>query len=250
MPYAKKTRKLLKTRKIYRRKRAAPNKKRIRQIVKREIARNNENKITELKLENTGIFNYIDSGAFKSLMPVIPQGTGQAERVGNRLKLKKVIMRINLFMIYPATNADIPKYVDFYIVKYKYSNSQVSIADAARFLQNGNSSSQYLGQSFDGLRSVNADLFSLKKKYRFRMINSYTTNNPAGLDKYDSMKSFSINLTRFYKKILNFNDTINTPQNDNLFLAIATTDYYQVGIPSSNNTGQFSFVTTFEYEDS
>lgn len=221
----------------------------INQIVKRQIGKHFENKIQEFAYENIGVYNTIANTNFLSLMPILSQGTGEGERIGNQITIKKVMLRFTIYMDSTYANASVPKYVDFYIVKYRNSNSQPSVTDANKLLQQGNGATSYNGEILDGLRDVNTDLYILKKRKRWTMCNAFTATNPIGYGSLKGMMTMKFNITKFYKKYIKFSDTITSPSNDNLFLCVGTTDYYQTGTPATAQTGQMSFDMTFTYED-
>lgn len=219
-----------------------------RKMVRQEISREIQNKCQEIFYNNYGLFNYIDNNAFKSLMITPSQGAGEGDRIGNVIKLKKATLRIAIQLDSTNSTASQPKYVDFYIVKNKQSN--LSVADAGRFLQFGNSSQGYDGQILDGLRDVNPSAFILKKRKRFTMANTFTSLNPIGYSKYPSTITFKMDLTKYYKKKLIYNDTVTSVYNDNLFLAIGCTDVNANNVaPLFEQKGDISFVVTWEYEN-
>lgn len=225
--------------------------KTVKVYVKRAIARNLEDKRQEWKGDNIGIYNTIDSLSSQNLMPILSQSTGEGDRVGNRITIKRITLMIAIQMLSTAPSASTPKYVDLFVYKQKkYNIGLPPAADIGKFLQVGNAADQYNGQIFDGLREVNSDLFTIKARKRFLMVNSTTVSNINGQGNMPSAISLKLDITKFIKKLLKYNDTETTPVNDNLLLAIATTNIdATASTPIVENTGQYSYVVSYQYED-
>lgn len=240
------------TRKFYPKKKktnSTKSNKGLNKKIDKRIGKYFQDKVQEFSYSNIGVYNTIANTNFLSLMPVLSLGTGDGDRIGNQIQIKNVLLCFTIFMDSTYTNASIPKYVDLYILKYKMANSQPTVSDANKLLQQGNGATAYNGEILDGLRDVNKELFTLKKRRRFSMCNAFTTTNPIGYGNLKGMMTKKFNITKFYKKYLRFSDTITSPSNDNLFLCVGTTDYYQVGTPSTAQTGQMSFNLNFTYEN-
>ena len=120
---------------------------RVKSYVKREIARQAENKIQNNSIGSTGIFTYIYEPQFRFLNCLASQGTGQGDRIGNQIRVRKATLRLNIWCSNAVVNSTISKYFDIYIVKNKKSNINVSAGEAGQLLQLGNSSTAYDGDA-------------------------------------------------------------------------------------------------------
>jgi len=223
--------------------------KSVSKVVKKEIKRVVGKQI-EVKRQNvegsvTTIDHLMTAGKMIDIMPVIPQSSGQGDRIGNKITLIKTTLLLSVRM-YPNGYAT---YVDIYIFKYKKSNvSGITSTDSTKFLQDGNGSLQYTGDVYSGLRSVNEDIFTLKKHIRRTMVFGASAT-PLGLDNFDVCKTYKIDTTKYVKKQLVFDDTNAVPTNDNLYIAIMYTNYDATGTPVNASGGAYEWLQEIEYRD-
>lgn len=200
------------------------------------------------------VYNDITDTSCHRLLPVISQGTGQANRVGNRISpvrftAKIAITAANLNNVY--ANAS-PTYFDIYIFKQRYANEYAGSplpVDIVQFLQIDNGSGPYTGLITDGLRNVNQDLFTLKYRRRITLSNvNQATGQNAFQASVNPNRTLSINLTKFIKKMWSYDDTDSLVTNDNLWIAVGAsqTDGTDLG---TSFAGQYSMVTDLWYKD-
>lgn len=200
----------------------------LRRLVRREVARMAENKTTEVNLASIPVYQGITtSTAVYSLIPNISQGTTQATRIGNRIRIRKATLRMSITINnLGATSA--PTYVDLYIFKYKpqkgYSSGALPSTAMDNFLQSGSTSIPYTGGISDYLRPVNKDLFDVKFKKRMCMFNPQNgTTQVASTASLNPNRFFTLDITKFYKKVLEYNDNTSVPTNDALWIALGST---------------------------
>lgn len=232
-------------------KKVSVSKKSLKSTIKKIMNADIELKRQERATSYNNIFNVINDARIVSLMPVLSQGVGQGDRIGNVINLKKAILRINIKDDSTSTIANNPLYFDMYIFKFKKNNvTPPTAADMAKFLQNGNGASAYDGNPFAGLRDLNNDLFTLKIHKRFNMIHTFTVNNPSGYGSMVSNKTVKYDISKYIKNVLHFDDNASiTPINDNLYVAIGCTIWNQLGVPVDTYAGTFDTVTEYTYSD-
>lgn len=188
------------------------------------------------------------------LMPILAQGSGQGDRVGNMVSTKKVMLYLNanIYQITTTSNSDPPKYVDFYIYKYKKSNSQTSV-DLRKFLQYGNISTDYDGAGLpeSGGLNVNNDVFTLKKHFRRQMWNPNQNNTYAMATRnVMNANSYKFDITSFYKKKLVYDDEVtNVVTNDNLFISVVFTNNDNQPYADTTAVGNFDATVMYHYTD-
>lgn len=200
------------------------------------------------------VYNDITDTACHRLLPLISQGTGQSNRIGNRispvrLTIKMALTASNLNAVY--TNAS-PTYFDIYIFKQRYANEYAGPplpTDIAQFLQIDNGSGPYTGAVTDGLRNVNQDIFSLKFRRRILLSNTnQATGQNAFMASINPNRTISINLTKAIKKMWSFDDADTLVTNDNLWIAVGATQTDGTDLGASF-AGQYSFVTDLWFKD-
>lgn len=242
----------------YKRKNTARATKSIRTIAKQVVHQMSENKkMTPL----VGLGLRVDQALTSSsqavnLTPIMVQGTGQADRIGNGIRIlkSKLILQLQANQITTSGPNPGPNYFDIYLYKYKPSNEQTDV-NLNQFLQFGNTAVPYDGgpAPYSGLLDVNKDLFIKRCHKRVRLW------NPAPSSSTDSAPDFAwsspvqngttmvIDTTKFIRKVLKYNDNTSLPTNDNLFLSVVSTavDGRNLG----GSVGAFSFVHQLTYED-
>lgn len=163
---------------------------------------------------------------------VIQQGTGQGNRVGNKITTRKCKLSgvIHINTTYDATtNYNMcPLYVAMYIVRVKgaltegVTNLETYIQNS--FFQAGNVSVGFSGTLMDLKREVNQNNITLLRRKIFKVgvnqVRSATavgTANQANQDYTDGTvgiaRMFSMDLTRVMNKSFTYNDGDNSPTN-------------------------------------
>lgn len=252
MPYSKK-RKYSKKRtyksKGYKKPRVS---KTVKRYVKREIHRQIEDKIQDVQIEDAVIDTVITDGDVRNLIPLMSQGTNQQTRIGNRIRVKSLRMKLHV-RCFNQTGSIQPIYFDIYIFKFKASNfggGPPAAADMLLFLQDGSSAVQYTGLSpLSGLRKVNEDYFTLKVKRRISLFNpTNSTSQIASTSNLNPAMTLSFDLTQHVKKLLIYDDAATGVQNDNLYIAIGATSMGGDNL-SAVNAGSYSYIIEMRYED-
>lgn len=253
MPYSKKRKyskkRNYKSKRAYKRPKVS---KTIKRFVKREIHRQVENKIQDVQLEDAVIDVVITDGDVRNLIPLVSQGTNQQTRVGNRIRVMSVKMKLHVRCFNQSASTG-PVYFDIYIFKFKPSNfggGPPASADMTLFLQDGLSAVQYTGLSpLSGLRKINEDYFTHCIKRRISLFNPTNgTSQIASTSSIPPAMTLTFDLTKYIKKLLIFDDNATSVQNDNLYLAVGGTPMTGENL-STVNLGSYSYLIEMMYED-
>lgn len=220
--------------------------------MKREISRQVENKIQDTEYTGAAINYLIDDGDVRSLLPALSQGITQQGRLGNRVRLKSMKMKMHLSCFNQA-GSTAPVYFDIYIFKFKPANfggGPPAAADMLLFLQDGSNAVQYNGTNvLTGLRKVNNDYFTHCIKRRIPLFNAQnTTSQIASTSNYNPAATLYFDLTPHVKKLLIYDDAASSVQNDNLYIAVGGTMTDQSSL-TTVNLGQYSLLVETVYED-
>lgn len=223
----------------------------VKRYVKKEIGRRAENKIKDIELGWKDFYQTIDNTSVQSLMPIIPQGTTQANRLGNVIKPKRYILKMKLYLKNLGANY-YPSYVDIYIFKTKDKNTDggsPTATDMTEFLENDSSSEQYNANTFSSMRLINSDLFKQVKHKRINLFAGVSSASIIGATgTTNPMRHLSFNLTKHIKKTLQFNDsTSNLVTNDNLYIAVGCSQADGTAVFLS--VGQYACLGILTYED-
>jgi len=237
-----------KTRKL--RKRSAKPSRAVKSYVNRVVSRNIETKMNDVEQTGKVVYGLISNNEVYSLLPALSMGTGEGNRIGNKVNCKSLTLRMSLYCYNQSTSTP-PIYFDIYIFKSKNKQrgaGQPSSTDMAMFLEDGNSSKQYVGTSLDGMRYLNDEMFSICKKKRVCLYNPYSTGISATAS-INPHKSISFNLTKYVKNTWMFNDTSNDIENDNLYIAVGCTLTSGATLPINSTFGDYSYIVQSKYKD-
>lgn len=275
MPYARKGYRKTFTRRAPARKRVPVARKSsstmvrtVKSIVRKEIAKEIENK--EICLQGTKelgsemkIYQYftgtITTASLAYLNPTITQSVGENGRIANSVKVKRAIMRACLVYASTALDTRQPQQpgqyqVRLFIGKLKNSIGAPVNADFDRLLRAG--ATVYPFNSSDCLsvcRTVNTEYWTIyyDKIHKIGMA-SGTTNTTSGLpnNDYQLTKYLTINCTKMFKKTLVFMDTtINTPTNNGLYMFAGIVDSMASGNSSVNPFVLLNYDLEISFED-
>lgn len=248
-------------RKLRYRKRYRKVPKGVKKYVKRAIHRNIENKILVSYLANQSITT-ADSDyqvASINLLPPIPKGSDQGERLGIRIKpmVNSIRGYINLKPHNSLTNPYTPVKVRLMVVSYKLQNRDsvaLSLSDFARIFEAGNNTVPFQGNMLDMVLPVNKSDWIV---YENRVISVGSTSGSSSVQGsgviYDTSRFsvyFSFNVRKYCKQFLTFDDlSASRPTNRNLYLLIQP-----VSAEGSHGGGTYTpiemhYVHRFEFED-
>lgn len=242
MAYKKRT--YRKKRPIYRRK-AGPVKRAIRKVKKEMFAKKVKtvvNKLSETKVVNNAslsrpIYNTNNSANFQgSIIPLGPgsgapnlftisQGTGQGNRIGNKIQTVKMMIRGNVRLNTYATNTTnynpVPGYITMWIVKLKpFLNDDVTTLKAVidgSFFQSGSGGIGMSGQTTDLYRQVNTQQIQVIKRRVWKVGTSYVPGSSGGTsgdlsnqlwanNDFSLVRIFKQDITKAVPKVMLFND--------------------------------------------
>lgn len=171
----------------------------------------------------------------------IVQGTGQANRIGDRIRPTKCELMVSL--ITPPYNGTsnsvpIPQEVEIYIFSIKNSTNtlagaQAVTASSGSFFANGNTSIGCQGNLIDAMKLVNKDVISLYYRKRFKVAPAImSTNTGAQANSYlyanndfKLHQMIKINLMKKgFPKQITWNDTTTLSSSRQLFMLINPMD--------------------------
>jgi len=175
----------------------------------------------------------------------IPQGITQGARLGNEVRVKKLMLNYVLRPTpYSALTNPFPEpvEVDLFLGYVNQVPGFLPVpGDFTYLFQNGSSSAAPAGTLRDLISTVNKDYWTIKKRWRHKL--GYASNNGTGSIanlQFSNNNDFNLNvvrkmdITKLVSKKLKFLDAANTLQGKNLFF------FYQA---VSANGGQSSSTT-------
>lgn len=150
----------------------------------------------------------------------IAQGTGQGQRVGNRITARRLIFNgiMNAEGYNATTNAG-PQPLEVMMVIFRNrSDPNTFTTNLTNFFQNGNGASSPNGTTTDTIFPINTDRYTVYYKRIFKL--GFGEYNGTGVDNnnqkwsnndYKLNQRFYVDCTKYINKVMRFNDTVNTP---------------------------------------
>lgn len=230
----------------------------IKTYVKRMISRKTEEKNWVAQGLNVSILTQANvTPTNVSLLPTPAQGTGDSDRIGNEIIVKKASIRgfVNLSPYDAATNPNAfsPVWVKMWIVSAKNINTNTfsNTLAATSFFRSNNTSINFQATIRDQLYPVNNDLFTVHKTKSFKLGlgSTSTPANPASyFDNSPMSHPFVFDLSKYVTKLMyDENNTFAT--NKNLFLVITASRCDGGTSSSTNPLCEYHYLIDYEYQD-
>lgn len=238
----------------------------VKKYVKRTLHADVENKSVNI---NSGqSFGTISESPDLNMYPMLPytglwtisQGITSAGRIGNQIKVRKVmlsyVLRPNPYDAVFNTTA-IPQEVDLFLGYTKQLPGFLPVAaDVTSLFQSGSTSIAPAGTLRDLISTVNTDYWHISKRWRHKI--GYSSNNGTGANLGNQTfnnNDFKLNvvqkldITKFCPKTVTFNDSNNTPQGKNLFFFYQSIRADGIAGSATALPCNIEFWIDFRYED-
>jgi len=231
--------------------------------VERVMQRRVEVKKAQITANPINITSYFVSNSMNvaSMIPYnnITQGTGQSNRIGNRIRTRKCMFS---FVISPNSyhvtnnNPMLPQEVIIYFGVVKNSKAiEPTSTDFSRLFQSNGTQVAPAGQLIDLTQEFNTDYWTIRKVCRYKVgTANYAGTAPSPNDQTFANNDFKLNvvktldLTSICPKLLIFNDTVSQPTNDGLFMWVQC-------VPANASQGsslrplRMEYCIRYSYED-
>lgn len=260
-----------KRRRVYK-KRAAAKKTTIKRIVKREIARNVENKTFQVFDDNFDVLPSNSPGFDANIIPVTPfsgayltisQGLGQGQRIGNKIKVKKLTFKA---IVYPkAYNASTnptpaPVQIKFWFFYDKEEPQSVPTPmGSGDFLQFGNTSLPLGNRLFDHMAPVNTDRYRVLTtrtvKVGYAEYGGTGATGSLPLQGNQSNNDFKLNarvsvdLMPYIVKEVTFRDAATAPTTRGVFMMCQAVYANGAAMASTTIPAEMNWMQDIEFED-
>lgn len=181
---------------------------------------------------------------------LITQGVGQGNRIGNKITIKKAVVR---GILYPNDEGDEkPLEVNAYICNMKMANtiSEVRTVIENQFFQDGNNELPLTGTLPDYILQPNNDVLTMHKRmcYKLGVAQNGTNVNFINNDfKYN--QKFNIDVTKYLKKTYTFNDTVGDPIDPYVCLIFSPTPADNILNGEGAQTCYLDLCIQIDYED-
>lgn len=270
MAYKRKSYKRRASKRTYKRRASKrPRRSGVKAIVKREIARNIENKTIQAYDHGWNVTAFpnasFDTANILPMSPdavglIIPQGTGQGTRVGNKIKIKKLTFSGVVHPTpYNATSnvTPAPCMLKMYFFYDKYNPAEVPTVKAnGDFFQFGSTTTTFQNDLSDIVSPINQDRYRVMATRTMKLGYAWYEGtgaqaNQGNLSNNDFKLNavFRVDLTRCVPKVYTFRDGVTSPTTRGIYMMAVP--IYANGLQMSAATIplQISWVQTCEYED-
>jgi len=238
----------------------------VKKYVKRTIATNVENKIVNFNQSLN--FGSSDNNSTLYVYPILPytgygtigQGITQGTRIGNQIKLRKVMLN---YIIRPApydaveNTTPVPCEVEMYLGRVKSVPGELpNTADMGLLYQLGASTTGPSGDLSDVISDINTDYWLIKKRWRHKI--GYSNNQGTGANnqfQFGANNDFKLNvvkklnITKLCPPTLKFNDSNNTVQGPNLFFFYEAISATGASLAATQKPCHIDYWITIQYED-
>lgn len=189
----------------------------------------------------------------------IPQGVQDGQRVGQNIRIKKVMLKAN-FIPVPVTGENVIPRPQIIKVYFGYVRSQVGVSRgelpsaALDFFKTGGVNGPPQGDVRDLNKTINNDLYTIVKKSphikvgNSRYFQSQLADQDFNNNDFALFKSYSCDLTKFYHKNQKFNEADAGSSNRGLYMYVTCVDAN--GTQSGYLPMQMSYELSVAYTDS
>lgn len=237
-----------------------PVSKAVKQYVKQAITKSSETKVLVQSGQLLGTISTVIAPAnVRSLVPTLSQGVGEGQRIGNKISIRKVMLRGYITLMYNNVNPFPPNYPSQYNVRMfvGYVKGTPIVApqagDFGNLLRSGGGATDFSTDLMSLMRPVHSDYWTIKRQRKYKIGLASGTN--AGVlageqnNDFSLVKYFNMDITSCYKKVLRYDDNDSTPQNQGLFLFCGCTDLIGSALVLPNAVIQINHEVEFYYDD-
>lgn len=241
-------------------------KKQLTKFIKKVMTRKVETKIADPYTQsNIALLPYDTTNnkfgieiPMTNILSTITQGTGQGQRIGNRINVVSMTMKGYVVCQRSTlpTNANGNIYLKFLWVRRKNNLLPINSASSSNFFQNGNSTVSPNNQPSDILRQINRDVYNVYTSRMFKLgfsdggVSATTIpNGDAPNNDFKVSKMFKVSLSKHINKII-YDDNTAIPNNWGCYLVplMCYADGTAIG-PSTLPNVELNFDLECKYKD-
>lgn len=201
----------------------------IKRIVRSVITKKVETKIADPYTQsNVAVLPYDTTNnkfgieiPMTNILSTITQGTGQGQRIGNRINVVSMTMKgyVNCQRVDPNSGDNQNMYLKLLWVRRKMNLLPINSSSPSNFFQNGNTTIGPTNQPSDILRQVNKDVYTVFTSRLFKLgfsdgglSGGQTSHTQAPNNDFKVSKFFKVSLKKHINKII-YDDNTSIPNN-------------------------------------
>lgn len=185
-------------------------------------------------------------------------GTGTGARIGNKIKLKRFMMKA---ILWPNPGSTTPVFVKMWVISDKFNPTNVDVTQiedsldnsqfqpGGTFFENGSQTSGALGNLFDLQMDVNKDRFTV---HHTRLFKIGVADGPgtAGNNDFKLNHTFSVNLLKYMPKTVTYQDSMTTAwYTRKVFVVFLAMNYDESTINVGADVASLSHTLNVQFED-
>jgi len=234
----------------------------VKNYVKKAVSRTEEIKsvVTTLSDLQTGNYALIkpfiqDPGcgiiSLTEAIDNVGQGTGQGDRIGNKILIKRNIFKGYMYALNATDTGGFPTNITMYIGRLKVGISTPTNSAIAQMFQAGDTTFPPTDDNRAHLYAINKNLGNVYYRRTFKIGGSTSNSaNAVSNNDYKALRHFSINLSKWIPKVINYNDGNNVSTNAGLYAWFTVSNYNdQVITVAYAPQVQYVAVNELEYTD-
>jgi len=190
-----------------------------------------------------------------SVVPLIIQGIGASQRIGNQLMVKSAIINgyVNILPYNESTNPNpIPVYVKIWLLSYKLTKTTTFTTTNAddSFFDTNNDIVGFQGNMLDLLFKPNSEVFDVHATKTIKIGGQSATNFTVGYSDNSSMSaSFSFSYGKKLGKLKYEDDNIASPTNKSMFMVFQAVNANGTAFSTIYVPAEYHFTNTISYTD-
>lgn len=241
----------------------------IKKIVKAEIARSVEDKTSQYYATGLSLVSSASTSPTwdaQNVVVVSPntsfltlaQGTGQGDRLGNQVRIKKLTMKGVLVPLpYDASTNPLPKPLQVRMVFFYDRTTPITLpVPSTNFFQLGNSVAPLQNDLIDMIAPFNTDRYRIFKSKTFKLgFADYGGTGTSAAEQANTNNDFKLNcnfsfdLTKYLPQIVKYQDASNSPTSRRLFCAFIISRGDGGLIPVTGIPAGVQYILSMKYED-
>lgn len=204
------------------------------------------------------------TGSSTSIAPsntgiVIPQGTGQGNRIGNQIRTRKAVVKgiIHPYPYDPSSNVQpMPTQVRMLIFKDKFNKAGQPASVALDLFQQGSTNLPPQNDLVDMILEVNKDRYTVYHDQVFKIGTAAYTGTGA-LPTFQNFENndftlnaqFEIDVTKFLPSVVKYNDSTASPMSDGLWMIFLPVQSSGGAFGSAQIATGMSWTMVYHYTD-
>ena len=190
-----------------------------------------------------------------SVAPLIIQGIGASQRIGNQLNVKSAVINgyVNILPYNSETNPNpIPVYVKIWLLSYKLTKTvtfTTTNADTS-FFDTNNDIIGFQGNMLDLLFKPNYEVYDIHATKTIKIGGTSTSNFTVGYSDNSTMSApFSFSYGKKLGKLKYEDDNIASPTNRSMFMVFQAVNANGTAYATIYTPAEYHFTNTISYTD-